>query len=145
MRKLTKQSENANAIVEAMRKYNFYATDVDIVGESNIFELMGFICTYVDISFIFQNEGGGITDTVSVPNSLYDGNDQTELVDAFLGTLRENSLIPTPRLEEAPIAKFLTPLQEEYINTEDVENASPSGDMNDAADDFLASLHKMWG
>ena len=70
MRKLTLQSENANTIVEVMRKYNFYATDMDIEGESNIFELMGFTCTYADISFIFQNEGGGVTDTVYEPTVM---------------------------------------------------------------------------
>ena len=145
MRKLTMQSENANKIVEVMRKYNFFATDVDIEGESNIFELMGFICTYADISFIFQNEGGGITDTITIPNGMYDCFNKSALIDVFLGTLRENQLIPTPRIEEAPIEKFLTPLQKEGINTEDEEDASPSEDLNDAAEDVLESLRKMWG
>lgn len=140
MRKLTVQSENANAIVEVMRKYNFYATDMDIEGESNIFELMGFSCTYADISFIFQNEGGGVTDTIIIPNDLYDSSIKSELIDVFLGTLRENSLIPTPRIEEAPIEKYLTPLQKEGINPE--ENATPP---EDAVEDVLESLRKMWG
>lgn len=143
MRKLTVQSENANAIVEAMRKYNFFAPDAPDDGESNIFELMGFACTYADISYIFQNAGGGITDIVCVPNSLYDGTNQSKLVDAFLETLRKNSLIPTPRIEEAPIEKFLTPLQKGRINTKDTENASPSGDLDSSLEDLFASLRKM--
>jgi hypothetical protein len=139
MRKLTEQSENANAIVELMRKYNFYATDVDIEGESNIFELMGFTCTYANISFIFQNEGGGITDTVVIYNSTYDCSSKSELIDVFLGTLREESLIPTPRIEEAPIKNFLTPQQKESINTE--EDATPS---EDGVVDLFAELRKLW-
>lgn len=145
MRKLTKQSENANAIVEVMSKYNFYATDVDVEGESNIFELMGFTCTYADISFIFKNEGGNITDTVTIPNNLYDSSKVSELIDVFLGTLRDNQLIPTPRIEEAPIEDYLTPRQKEGINTEDAENASPSGDLDSSVEDVLDSLRKMWG
>lgn len=144
MRKLTQQSENANTIVEVMRKYNFYATDVDVEGESNIFELMGFTCTYADISFIFQNEGGGITDTIIIPNDLYDGTLKSELIDVFLGTLRENSLIPTPRIEEAPIEKYLTTLQKEGINTE--EDATNSDeDLEDHVEDLFAELRKLWG
>ena len=139
MRKLTTQSENANAIVKAMRKYNFYATDVEDESESNIFELMGFTCTYADISFIFKNEGGNITDTVTIPNNLYDGSRVSELIDAFLGTLRENSLIPTPRIEEAPIEKYLTPLQKEGINRED--DATPP---EDGVEDLFAELRKLW-
>ena len=139
MRKLTKQSENANSIVEVMRKYNFYATDMDIEGESNIFELMGFTCTYADISFIFQNEGGGVSDTVTIPNELYDIHSKSELIDVFLGTLRENSLIPTPRIEEAPIEVYLTPLQKEGINPEG--NATPP---EDAVEDLFAELRKLW-
>lgn len=144
MRKLTQQSENANAIVEVMRKYNFYATDVNDEGESNIFELMGFTCTYADISFIFQNEGGGITDTIIIPNDLYDGTLKSELIDAFLGTLRENSLIPTPRIEEAPIKNFLTPLQLEGVNVEE-DTTNSDEDLEDHVEDLFAELRKLWG
>lgn len=122
-----------------MRKYNFYATDVDIEGESNIFELMGFTCTYADISFIFKNEGGSITDTVTIPNNLYDSSRVSELIDAFLGTLRDNHLIPTPRLEEAPIEDYLSPQQKEGINPE--EDATPP---EDGVDDLFAELRKLW-
>lgn len=139
MRKLTDQSDNANAIIEVMRKYNFYATDVDDEGESNIFELMGFTCTYADISFIFQNEGGGIKDTVVICNSTYDCSLKSELIDVFLGTLRENCLIPTPRIEEAPIEKYLTPRQKEGINPEE-DATSPE----DGVDDLFAELRKLW-
>lgn len=140
MRKLTTQSENANKIVEVMRKYNFYATDMDIEGDSNIFELMGFTCTYADISFIFQNEGGGVTDTITIPNELYDGSLKSELIDVFLGTLRENHLIPTPRIEEAPIEKYLTTQQKEGINPED--DATPP---EDSVGDLFAELRKLQG
>jgi len=144
MRKLTVQSENANSIVEVMRKYNFYATDMDIEGESNIFELMGFTCTYADISFIFQNEGGGVTDTVTIPNSMYASYSKSELIDVFLGTLREESLIPTPRIEEAPIEAFLTPLQKEEINAAEEDDTTLSEDLDDAVEDLFESLRKMW-
>lgn len=143
MRKLTKQSENANSIVEVMRKYNFYATDMDIEGESNIFELMGFTCTYADISFIFQNEGGGVSDTITIPNGMYNDYSKSELIDVFLGTLRENSLIPTPRIEEVPIENFLTPLQKEGINSEEEDDTS-SEKLDEAVEDLFASLRKMW-
>lgn len=143
MRKLTQQYENANAIVELMAKYNFYATDVDIEGESNIFELMGFSCTYADISFIFQNEGGGITDTVTIPNALYDGHKKSELIDVFLATLREDTLIPTPRIEEVPIEKYLTPLQKEGSNS-DRGDATSSKDLEDAVENLFDDLRKLW-
>lgn len=143
MRKLTMQSENANKIVEVMRKYNFYAVDVDIDGESNIFELMGFTCTYADISFILQNEGGGITDTITIPNDLYDGHKMSELIDVFLVTLRENALIPTPRIEEVPIEKFLTPRQKEGINSE-CEDTASTKDLDDTVEDLFESLRKLW-
>lgn len=143
MRKLTEQSKNANAIVEVMRKYNFYATDMDIEGESNIFELMGFTCTYAGISYIFQNEGGGVTDTVTIPNGLYDGSNKSELIDVFLGTLREESLIPTPRIEEVPIEKFLTPLQKEGINTEE-DDTTPHKDLEEAVQDLFNDLRELW-
>lgn len=143
MRKLTEQSKNANAIVEVMRKYNFYATDMDIEGESNIFELMGFTCTYAGISYIFQNEGGGVTDTVTIPNGLYDGSNKSELIDVFLGTLREESLIPTPRIEEVPIEKFLTPLQKEGINTEEDDTTSHK-DLEEAVQDLFNDLRELW-
>lgn len=140
MRKLTEQSENANAIVKAMRKYNFYATDVEDESESNIFELMGFTCTYADISFIFKNEGGIITDTVTIPNNLYDSSRVSELIDAFLGTLRDNHLIPTPRLEEAPIEDYLSPQQKEGINPEDDEDVTS----NATQEELLARLRSLW-
>jgi len=144
MRKLTDQSDNANSIVEVMRKYNFYATDMDIEGESNIFELMGFTCTYADISFIFQNEGGHVTDTVTIPNSMYASHSKSELIDVFLGTLREESLIPTPRIEEAPIEAFLTPLQKEEINAAEEDDTTSSEDLDDAVEDLFENLRKLW-
>lgn len=145
MRKLTTQSENANAIVEAMRKYNFYATDADTEDGSNIFELMGFTCTYTDISFIFQNEGGNITDTVTINNDMYKAISLSELIDVFLGTLRENFLIPTPRIEDAPIEKYLTPRQKEAVILGDDEDATSSDTSLDAtAEELLARLRTLW-
>lgn len=139
MRKLTEQSENANAVVETMRKYNFYATCVGNKDDFNIFELMGFTCTYADISFIFQNEGGSVSSTVIIPNDLYDSSSKSELIGAFLGALRENSLIPTPRIEEVPIKSFLTPHQKEGINAEE-----DAASYDDNVEELFANLRKLW-